>query len=135
MPNETLSQSTRKFLFHAALLAVFVMPHPATAQIPKKPTPRLFTSGGEATLEADQQRESGKIFYADGHVEVRYENARLRADHVEYDSASQIVSAHGHVQLDYRTQHVEADDARYELRTGRGAFHNARGTFALQRQI
>ncbi len=74
--------------------------------------------GGEATLEADQQRQAGRIFYADGHVDVRYQNARLRADHVEYNADAQVVVARGHVQLDYVTQHVEADDARYELRTG-----------------
>ena len=92
------------------------------------------TAGGEATLEADQQRQVGKIFYADGHVDVRYENARLRADHVEYDSEAQVVIARGNVQLDYLTQHVEADDARYELRTGRGTFHHVRATFAMQRR-
>jgi len=74
------------------------------------------------------------MYYADGHVDVRYQNARLRADHVEYDSENQVVTARGHVQLDYVTQHVEADDARYELKTGHGTFHNARGTFALQRR-
>ncbi len=135
MPNEALAQPIGKILFYAVLLAVsLAVSQSAAAQAPKKSAPSLFTSGGEATLEADQQRESGKVFYADGHVEIRYENARLRADHVEYDSASQIVIARGHVQLDYRTQHVEADDARYELRTGRGTFHHARGTFALQRR-
>ncbi len=100
---------------------------------PQKPLVAL-TAGGEATLEADQQRQAGKIFYADGHVDVRYQNARLRADHVEYDSETQVVVAHGHVVLDYTTQHVEADDARYELRTGRGTFHHVRGTFAMQRR-
>ena len=93
-----------------------------------------LTAGGEATLEADQQRQVGKIFYADGHVDVRYQNARLRADHVEYDNEAQVVVARGHVVLDYVTQHVEADDARYELRTGRGTFHHVRGTFAMQRR-
>ena len=87
----------------------------------------MLTAGGEASLEADQQRQAGKIFYADGHVDVRYQNARLRADHVEYDSETQVVVAHGHVELDYTTQHVEADDARYELRTGRGTFHHVAG--------
>src|SRR6202050_2875009 len=93
-----------------------------------------LTPGGEATLEADQQRQVGKISYADGHVDVRYENARLRADHVEYDNDAQVIIARGHVELDYATQHVEADDARYELRTGRGTFHHVHGTFALQRR-
>ena len=67
-------------------------------------------------------------------MDVRYQNARLRADHVEYDNEAQVVIARGHVQLDYVTQHVEADDARYELRTGRGTFHHVHGTFAMQRR-
>ncbi len=67
-------------------------------------------------------------------MDVRYQNARLRADHVEYDNEAQVVVARGNVQLDYLTQHVEADDARYELRTGRGTFHHVRGTFAVQRR-
>ncbi|HTR47916.1 MAG TPA: LPS assembly protein LptD [Verrucomicrobiae bacterium] len=135
MPNAILLQDVRKTLVCAALLlGLFVAPRAALAQAKAKNPPIGFTGGGEATLEADQQRAVGKIFYADGHVDVRYQNARLRADHVEYDSENQVVRAHGHVQLDYLTQHVEAEDARYELRTGRGSFHVVSGTFAMQRR-
>ncbi|MGA8676165.1 MAG: putative LPS assembly protein LptD, partial [Candidatus Acidiferrales bacterium] len=86
-----------------------------------------------ATLEAKQQRQVGRIYYADGDVDVRYQNTRLRADHVEYNEDTQVVTARGHVQLDYETQHVEAEDARYEVSTGRGTFHHVRATFAIQR--
>ena len=89
---------------------------------------------GIASLEADQQRQVGKIFYADGHVDVQYQNYRIRADHAEYDSELGIVTAKGNIQLDYLTQHVEADDMRYELRTGHGIFHHVRATFAVQRR-
>jgi LPS-assembly protein len=88
----------------------------------------------EATLEAKQQRQVGRIYYADGDVDVRYQNTRLRADHVEYNEDTQVVTARGHVQLDYETQHVEAEDARYEVNTGRGTFHHVRATFAVQRR-
>jgi lipopolysaccharide assembly outer membrane protein LptD (OstA) len=74
-----------------------------------------------ATLEADQQHQAGSVFFADGHVDLRYLSARLRADHVEYHEDTQIALAHGNVMLDYLTQHVEANDARYELKTGRAA--------------
>ncbi|HXZ12320.1 MAG TPA: LPS assembly protein LptD [Candidatus Sulfotelmatobacter sp.] len=100
---------------------------------PQKTAPQVGAAQAESTLEADQQRQVGKIFYADGHVDVHYENTRLRADHAEYDSESQVVTAHGNVQLDYMTQHIEAEEARYELRTGHGVFHHVRATFALQR--
>jgi LPS-assembly protein len=134
MRNATLSNSVRRLALYCALLSLMaVTPGTLRGQgAPQKPLVGL-TAGGEATLEADQQRQAGKIFYADGHVDVRYQNARLRADHVEYDNETQVVVAQGHVVLDYTTQHVEADDARYELRTGRGTFHHVHGTFAMQR--
>ena len=135
MRNAILSKNLRGAVPCAALLCVsLAYPHAATAQEKAKKPLVDLSAGGEATLEADQQKGVGKIYYADGHVDVRYQNSRLRADHVEYDSENQIVTARGHVQLDYMTQHVEADDARYELKTGKGTFHNARGTFALQRR-
>ncbi|MFZ0886247.1 MAG: LPS assembly protein LptD [Candidatus Acidiferrales bacterium] len=96
-------------------------------------TPTASGAGQEATLEAKQQRQVGRIYYADGDVDVRYQNTRLRADHVEYNEDTQVVIARGHVQLDYETQHVEATDARYEVNTGRGTFHHVRATFAIQR--
>lgn len=106
----------------------------SSAQTAKQIAPKIFEPGETAMLEADQQRAVGKTFYADGHVDMNYENARLRADHVEYDSETQVVIARGHVQLDYMTQHLEADDARYELKTGRGTFHHVKATFAVQRR-
>ena len=108
------------------------------AQAPSKAAPRAASAtsgvGQEATLEADRQSQVGKVFYADGHVDVRYQDTRLRADHVEYNEETQVVIASGHVQLDYQMQHVEASDARYEVNTGRGTFHHVRATFALQRR-
>lgn len=121
-----------KFVVFILMLAA--MPGHALAQTSSQIPLKLPSPGGELTLEADQQRQSGKIFYADGHVDIRYENVRLRADHVKYDEEAQAVTANGNVQLDYLTQHVEADDARYELKTGRGTFHHVRATFAIQRR-
>ena len=65
----------------------------ASAQITKNIASKILEPGATATLEADQQRAVGKIFYADGHVDLNYQNARLRADHIEYDSEAQIVIA------------------------------------------
>ena len=135
MLNVLLGQRARRAAFGAALCFLCLISLPvALAQTKVKKPPPGFTAGGQATLEADQQRAVGKIFYADGHVDLRYQNARVRADHVEYDGESQVVTARGHVELDYLTQHVEAQNARYELKTGRGSFHHVMGTFALQRR-
>ncbi len=113
-------------------------PKSAQATPAKNASAKDFKSapGGDqtASLLADQQRQVGRIYYADGHVDLVYENVRLRADHVEYNEDTQVATARGNVQLDYLTQHVEADDAVYELQTGRGKFHHMRATFAVQRR-
>jgi LPS-assembly protein len=151
MPNATVFEPLRSMALRLALLLIaFVLLQPEFAQTSAQAqknsdsqlqlqtetgtAPRKRVPGGQATLEADQQRQVGKIYYADGHVDVHYANARLRADHVEYNEETQVVSAHGNLQLDYMTQHVEADDGRYELATGKGTFHHVRATFALQRR-
>src|SRR5580698_7983303 len=127
MAQATRSQLVRNLPLRAGLFLVFLAaalqtPAQQTATSPLRP----LAGGGEATLEADQQRQVGKIFYADGHVDLRYQNARLRADNAEYDSETQVVIARGNLQLDYLTQHIEADDGRYELRTNHGTFHHVR---------
>ncbi len=85
-------------------------------------------------LEARQQRKEGNVFIADGDVDVRYENLRLRADHVEYNADTYEALARGHVQFDYNVQHLEADQARYNVRTGRGTFWHVRGSVQIQRR-
>jgi hypothetical protein len=146
MPSATISKFPRgSAVCTAFILIFFLSPSIAfaqtTAKAPSKTVqaapklrPARPASEGVAALEADQQRQVGKVFYADGHVDVSYENYRIRADHAEYNSETGVVNAAGHVQLDYLTQHVEADDVRYELRTGRGLFHHVRATFAVQRR-
>jgi LPS-assembly protein len=97
-------------------------------------SPQAEANGDQtATLEAGQQSEVGRISHADGDVDLRYQNTRLRADHVEYNNDTQVAIARGHVQLDYMNQHVEADEAHYELRTGHGTFFHVRATFSIDR--
>ena len=136
MPNATACHSPRKGLFPLMLfLFLGALPRMARAQAGANQVPKLPRAGGEATLEADTQGgEVGKNYHADGNVDLRYENLRLRADHVEWNQETDVVIARGHVQLDYLTQHVEASDAEYELRTARGKFHHVHATFALQRR-
>src|SRR6516225_7788896 len=98
MLNAILSPCARKRHFGAALFSIcLIATSGALGQAQAKKRPRGPTGGGEATLEADQQRAVGKIFHADGHVDVRYQNARVRADHVEYDSEKQVEIARGRV--------------------------------------
>jgi LPS-assembly protein len=134
MPNAKVLHSLRRAIPLAALLSLWTTPRAVLGQA-GNPLSKLSPAGGEVTLEADHQGgEIGKHYYADGHVDLRYQNLRLRADHLEWDEETDVVTARGHVQLDYTTQHLEAADARYELRTGRGTFHHVHATFALQRR-
>jgi LPS-assembly protein len=134
MPKAKFFRSVRRATPAAVLLSFLTTPDVILAQA-ANPLPKLSPAGGEVTLEADRQGgEIGKQYYADGNVDLRYQNLRLRADHVQWNRETDVVAARGHVELDYMTQHVEAADARYELRTGRGTFHHVHATFALQRR-
>lgn len=95
---------------------------------------RVTATGGVATLEADQQRQTGKIFYADGNVDIVYQDKRLRGDHAEYNDDTHIAVIHGHVQFDYQSEHLEASDGVYNLETGAGTFQNVTGSVAVQRR-
>jgi LPS-assembly protein len=152
MPHAKLTQPSVKW--HSLFLALIISlaaPGLAFAQDPAKPLPQNSAknqssqvtktparaganSDQTATLEADQQRQVGRIYYADGNVDIHYQNSRLRADHVEYNEDTYVAIARGHVQLDYMTQHVEADEAHYELRTGHGTFTRVRATFSIERK-
>ena len=112
-----------------ALAAVCITPwSSARAQI------RVPTRGGVVELEAKQQRREGRIFYADGEVEIRYQNLRLRADHVEFNSETGEAAARGNIRFELDSQLIEGTKARYNLRTGQGSFHDVRGTIHVQRR-
>jgi LPS-assembly protein len=134
MPKPRLSRLVRRVGPAAAISLLFLTAHAAHAQTAKSVS-QFPQPGGIVRLEAVHQGgQLGKIYYADGNVDLVYQDLRIRADHIEWNQQTGTISARGHVQLDYLTQHVEASDAEYNLRTGRGTFHNVRATFALQRR-
>ncbi len=111
----------------ASLLAIVVLlANSAGAQV------RVPTERGVMQLEAKQQRREGNVFYADGDVDIHFEQKRLRADHVEYNRETNEAIARGRVQFDFETQHLEADEAHYNVRTGRGAFRHVLGNIKVQ---
>src|SRR5262245_29975815 len=85
-------------------------------------------------LKAQQQRKEGQVFYADGDVDIRYGDRRLRADHAEYNAETQQVLLRGHVQFDYQTQQLNSDEAEYNVKTGRGHFVNVQALLHLMRE-
>ncbi|HEV2489333.1 MAG TPA: LPS assembly protein LptD [Candidatus Acidoferrales bacterium] len=132
MEERFFRRDTIRILMLLGLLAVFA---PPAASAGPRTQARVAQQGqGVFTLEADQQKQVGKVFYADGNVEIVYANVRMRADHLEYNEETKTATASGHVQFDYETQHVEASDATYNLETGKGTFHNVSATVKAERR-
>src|ERR1700722_18074331 len=85
-------------------------------------------------LEAQQQRREGPTLFADGDVDIHYADTRLRADHVEYNTATYQAIARGHVQFDHDTEHLQADRIDYNIRSGRGHFEHVTGSIRIERE-
>jgi len=94
---------------------------------------RLPAGRGVIELEARQQRMEGKLYFAEGDVEIRYENLRLLADRVELDTESGEASAAGRIRFELDGQVLEAGEARYNIRTGRGRFLRVHGSIRVRR--
>jgi len=120
------SRRLYRLLFSALLLtcgAVF-----SRAQTPAP------TGQGIAQLEAKQQRREGQIFYADGDVEIRYQQIHLFADHVEYNTTTYQAVARDHVRFEYNMLELEADRAELNVRTGVGSFEHVHGVAHIERR-
>jgi LPS-assembly protein len=102
------------------------------------PAQQIHLPGAKGQLaeisSSGPQRREGDLYIADGNVVVLYGDARLTADHVEYNDATSEVSATGHVHYDFENQHLDADDAHYNVSTGHGLFHHVRGTVKIVRK-
>ncbi len=108
---------------------------PGAQTPPPPPAPQAqATQPDTMKLEAQQQRREGPVLYADGNVDIHYGDARLRADHVEYNTSTYQAIASGHVQYDHDTEHLEADRAEYNIRSGRGRFDHVTGSVQIQRE-
>src|SRR5467141_3577392 len=122
----------RSLVFLIALLAALAGPRAPLAGAQQVHLPP--SKSGIAELEAKTQGRRGDITIADGDVDIRYGDTRLRADHVEYNSKTFEAVATGHIQLDYNNEHLEADEAHYNVSTGHGVFHNVRGSVKIERR-
>jgi LPS-assembly protein len=122
--------------FVPAIAAFFLLLSVAAAQ--KLPPPPRTTSANAAAgqpsvrLEADQQRKEGDIYFADGHVEIQYQNMRLRADRVQYNTKTYLATATGHVLFDVDTQHLRGESAEFNVQTGAGRFEHVHGEVTLE---
>lgn len=88
----------------------------------------IHTRNGDVTIDAGTLRESQNVFYADGHVDIIYDDARIRASHIQYNEATKEAVASEKVRFDRGQQHMQARAANYNFASGTGSFQNVRGT-------
>lgn len=114
-----------------ATLVIGPATYSARAQQPRRPSAK----GGIAEVSSSgPQKRQGALTTADGDVDIRYGNQRLRADHVEYNDQTNEAIAKGNVQFDYENEHLEGEEAHYNIGTGRGTFLKVRGTVKVERR-
>jgi LPS-assembly protein len=129
-PNPAAPLAVLRWVCGAMFCVLWLVPCAAEAQLVRLPSGK----GGIVELEAKQQRRQGDLFVADGEVDIRYGDLRLRADHVEYNAKTADAAARGHVQFDYRNQHLDGEEAQYNVRSGRGVFRKVRGAVKIERR-
>ena len=123
----------RRFL-HLTVLLGTAWSFSSAIAVAQQVRPLSPGKGQVAELEAKTQTRRGDVTTADGDVDIRYGDTRLRADHVEYNDKTNEAAATGKVQLDYSGEHLEASEAHYNVSTGHGLFKNVQGTFKIVRQ-
>jgi LPS-assembly protein len=122
-------------LLAAAFFFILVLAGSVTTSVAAQQARLPFKTGGVAELSSSgPQSRRGDLYIADGDVDIRYGDSRLRADHVEYNDKTFEALARGHVQFDFENQHIDADEAHYNVKTGHGTFHNVRGTVKIERR-
>jgi LPS-assembly protein len=74
-----------------------------------------------------------KILVLDGAVVVTYRNRELRADHIEYDTATGEANANGHLLLTGgpNAERLEASHGTFNLKNETGRFYDARGSVEM----
>ncbi len=112
----------------AVTLALCFTPFTVSAQV----CPEAST--GVVDIRAAQQRADRKSILYDGDVVACYENLRLRADRIQYNTETYQATATGNIQFDVDNQHFEADEAAYNFKTRKGVLRRVRGTVRVARR-
>ncbi|MGO9270843.1 MAG: LPS-assembly protein LptD [Terriglobia bacterium] len=89
--------------------------------------PELQNPQTTVTVNADQQQKLKDVYHLIGHAQVAYQDMKLVADEITYNSTTTDTVARGHVVLTNADAHLESDEAHYNVREHQGWFLNARG--------
>ena len=94
----------------------------------KKGQKETKQAGSEVTIESSTQTKTGDVFTYTGYVDARYQNIRLQADRVEYNTTNDDTVAEGNVVFDQgSSQRITARRAELNMASKLGTFYDATG--------
>ena len=85
-------------------------------------------------LESDTQSKTGSLYALDGDVVVTYRDRIVRADHIEYDTATGELTATGHLHATGGANHedITASHGSMNLEKQTGRFYDVTGSVGLK---
>jgi LPS-assembly protein len=87
--------------------------------------------------ESDALIERGGVLDLDGHVVVTYQDRRVEADHIAYDTNTGELTATGHVLVlgGANDERIHATHGTYNLKTGTGRFFEVTGSVGIKPRV
>ncbi len=91
-------------------------------------------TGVPVHIEADKQSKTGDVYTLDGNILIEYRSYRVRADHAEYDLATETVTARGALSVDGgpSDEHILADRGTLNLHAHTARFYDVTGTLGVR---
>lgn len=95
---------------------------------PALPDPKTLIMG-EWRQFAEHQEKNGSVYILDGSAEIEDHSLLLRADHIEYDEDTEVMTARGAVYFHgfEKNEQIWCDRLEYNRETQRGKFYHVRG--------
>jgi LPS-assembly protein len=85
-------------------------------------------------LESDTQSRVGSRYVLDGAVVIKYRDRTIKADHIDYDTATGEMTANGHLHVTGGPNHedITADHGTMNLNQQTGRFYDVTGSVGLK---
>jgi LPS-assembly protein len=101
---------------------------------PPRPATNVPLGRNEVLIRADEQEKVQDIYYARGHVEMRFRTYILHCDDATYDSTTGQVTAQGHVVFDGgpHNEHLVGTHATYDVSRDTGTFYDVTGSSGVR---
>ena len=108
---------------------------PDLAQFPIAQTIAPANAGVPVTIESRTQSREGDHYTLSGDVEIHYKDRIIRADRIDYDSATGELSADGHLRIEggASNERISASRGTLNLKNETGRFFDVEGSVGLKK--